>query len=91
MKKEDFPIYKFIKFNDYYFCIKTIFIFYVLAKFINLFNEKIIILMIINLLLLYGPIEKKYSFFVFKGMMVPIQIFEGVLGILSCLIPKYEE
>jgi hypothetical protein len=41
--------------------------------------------------ILYAPIESKCEHFLFKGKMVVLQIKEGLIGILSCLIPKYEE
>lgn len=65
--------------------------FYILVKIINWFNEKFIVWVILNILLFYGPIEKKIPYFLFKSRMFFQQISEGIFGLISCIIPKYEE
>ena len=67
-----------------------IIVLYVISKIINWFNEKFIAWIVLNILLFYGPIEKRYPFFLFRSRMFIQQIFEGVIGILYCFIPSYE-
>ena len=64
---------------------------YVFFKIINLFNDKFLLLLLLNAALLYSPIEKKCNHFVFKGRMAVKQVIEGVIGLVSCFIPRYEE
>ena len=66
-------------------------IFYVVSKIINWFNEKFLVWIALNVLIFYGPIEKKYPYFLFKSRMFLEQIFQGVFGLIACLIHKYEE
>jgi hypothetical protein len=63
---------------------------YMLAKIINIFNEKFIAWVILNIIIFYGPIEKKYPYFLFKSRMFVQQIFEGIIGIICCIIPSYD-
>jgi len=72
------------------YSIKMIIVLYVISKIINWFNEKFIAWIVLNILLFYGPIEKRYPFFLFRSRMFIQQIFEGVIGILYCFIPSYE-
>ena len=65
--------------------------FYVVSKIINWFNEKLLVWIALNVLIFYGPIEKKCPYFLFKSRMFLEQIFQGVFGLINCLIPKYEE
>ena len=39
----------------------------------------------------YAPIENYTDHFLFKAKMSVIQTIEGIIGIINCLIPKYEE
>ena len=66
-------------------------ILYVLSKIINLFNEKLLVWIALNVLIFYGPIEKKYPYFLFKSRMFLEQIFQGIFGLINCLVPKFEE
>ena len=67
-----------------------ILIYYAIAKFINLFNERFIAWIILNIFIFYGPIEKKCPYFLFKSRMFVIQIIEGIFGLLSSFNPYYE-
>lgn len=82
---------KIISFDDYRYSLTELFKIYFLFKIINLINDKFLLLIVINIVILYAPIESKCEHFLFKGKMVVLQIKEGLIGILSCLIPKYEE
>ena len=64
---------------------------YILMKISSFLNDKFVIIIIINIVLLYGPFEEKCPHFLFKARMTFKQIIEGVIGLLDCLIPKYEE
>ena len=87
---ENFFTYKIIKFDNYYYSIKQIFLLIILSKIINLLNEKFIFWLALNILLFYGPIEKKCPYFLFKTRMYINQIFEGIFEIIKILIPKYK-
>jgi len=39
----------------------------------------------------YAPLEDYSDHFLFKAKMAVIQTIEGVIGLISCFIPKYEE
>ena len=64
---------------------------YILMKITSLLNDKFIIYLILNILLLYAPLEKKCPHFLFKARMTFKQVIEGIIGLLVCLIPKYED
>ena len=44
----------------------------------------------LNIIILYGPIEKKNPNCLFKIYLYLKQISEGVFGLISCFIPKYK-
>ena len=77
--------------EDYTFTLIEIIKIYLISKVINILNEKFILLIITNIVMFYAPIEDKTDHFLFKAKMAVKQTFEGILGLLSCLIPKYEE
>ena len=81
---------KIIEMASITYSLKMIIVLYIISKIINLFNEKFIAWIILNILLFYGPIEKRYPFFLFRCRMFIQQIFEGVIGIFRCFIPTYE-
>ena len=64
---------------------------YIIGKIINIINEKFILLIATNIIMFYAPIENYTDHFLFKAKMAIIQTIEGILGIVNCLIPKYEE
>ncbi len=80
-----------ISFDDYKFSFFEIFKLYIITKIINIINEKFLLLIIINIIMLYAPIENKCEHFLFKGKMAVKQTIEGTLGLLNCFIPKYIE
>ena len=90
MENKEPPFYqKIIEFKDPYYSIKMLIILYIISKIVNLFNEKFLAWIILNLLIFYGPIEKKYPYFLFKSRMFVQQIFEGIIGVICCIIPSY--
>ena len=72
------------------YSIKVLFILYIVAKVINLFNEKFLAWITLNIIIFYGPIEKRYPYFLFRSRMFVQQIFEGIIGFVYCFIPSYE-
>ena len=90
-KNEKCLINEIITFDDYYFSIKNIFIFFIVSKIINLFNEKLIYWIVLNVIIFYGPCEKKCPYFLFRSIMYVLQIFDGAFGLIKCIIPAYEE
>ena len=70
---------------------KILFFCFVLMKLFNIINEKFIIWLLMNICVFYAPIEKKCPYFFAKSRIYVRQVLEGIIGVLSCLIPKYEE
>ena len=65
-----------------------LFIFWKISK---LFNDKLILLVIGNVLIFYSFIEKKYPRFLFRCRMFVKHIIEGIISSIITFIPKYEE
>ena len=68
-----------------------IIVLYIISKIINLFNEKFLAWIILNVLIFYGPIEKKFPYFLFRCRMFVQQICEGIIGLICCIIPSYDQ
>lgn len=64
---------------------------YGILKFLSLFPLFFIFWVLLNLILLYAPINKFYPNFIFRGFIAVKQILEGIFGVVECLIPKYVE
>ena len=64
---------------------------YIFWKISNIINDKIILLIIGNIIFLYSIIEKKYPQFLFRIRMFVKEIIEGILSLFMAFIPKYEE
>jgi hypothetical protein len=75
------PFYTLIAFVE-------LFIFWKISK---LFNDKLIILLVGNVIIFYSFIEKKYPRFLFRCRMFVKQIIEGIISSIITFIPKYEE
>ena len=88
-KRERFR--KIISFEDPIFTIKSLFYIYLLMKLAGLLGDRFILLIVLNIFIFYAPIEKKCPHFLFKSRMYVKQIIEGTVGIIECLIPRYEE
>jgi len=63
---------------------------YLLCNILNLFNDKLILFIIMNIIIFYAPIENKSEHFLFKIKMAIKQIIEGIIGLAIAFIPKYE-
>jgi len=57
----------------------------------SIIGDRLILFVILNVFIFYAPINKKFPNFLFISRMYIKQIIEGTLGILECLIPRYEE
>ena len=57
----------------------------------SIIGDRLILFVALNIFLLYAPINKKFPHFLFISRMYIKQIIEGTIGILECLIPRYEE
>ena len=64
---------------------------YIFWRISKIINDKIIILIVGNIIFLYSIIEKKCPQFLFKCRMFIKEIIEGILGLFMAFIPKYEE
>ncbi len=64
---------------------------YILSKIASIFSDKFILYILLNVLVLYAPFENKCPNFLFKIRITFKQLIEGVIGLLDCLVPKYEE
>ena len=88
-KRERFR--KIVSFEDPIFSIKVLIYIYLLMKLAGLLGDRFILLIVLNIFIFYAPIEKKFPHFLFKSRMYVKQIIEGTIGIIECLIPRYEE
>ena len=64
---------------------------YLLMKITYFLSDKFIILLILNVIIMYAPLEKNFPHFLFKCRMTFRQVIEGIIGLIECIIPKYEE
>jgi len=83
-------IHKIIKFDDYVFSLKELIKLYIIMKIVNFISAKFILLLIMNVIIFYAPIENKTDHFLFKGKMAVQQAIEGAIALAECLIPRYE-
>ena len=60
-------------------------------KILSIFKDKFLILVVLNTIILYEPLEKNFPHFLFKIRINFRQIIEGIISLLDCLIPKYYE
>ena len=66
------------------------FIYTFLGLFLSqLLGDKFIILLILNILIFYAPINNRFPNFIFTSLMYTKQTIEGVFGILESFIPRY--
>ena len=84
-------IKKTISLEDKLYTFRTLFEFYLLMKITSFLNDKIILIFISNIVVFYAVIEKKFPYFVFKSRMAIKQVIEGVIVLILCLIPRYED
>ena len=64
---------------------------YLLMKVSSWIGDRFILFFVLNIFIFYSPINKKFPHFLFISRMTIKQVIEGTIGILECLIPRYEE
>ena len=82
---------KIISFEDTLTSLKLLMKLYIFMKIINFINDKFLLWVLLNIVLLYSQIENICPHFIFKARMAVKQSIQGVLGIVECLIPRYED
>lgn len=60
-------------------------------KISSFLGDRFILFIVLNIFIFYAPINKKFPNFLFISRMTIKQIIEGTLGLLECVIPRYEE
>ena len=80
-----------MSFEDKIFTIKTIIYLVLLIIISSWLGDKIIYFIILNVFILYSPINKVYPNFLFFTRMYIKQIIEGTICILICLFPTFEK
>ena len=86
-----FKFKKILSLEDPFFTLKSILYFYLLMKMSILLGDRVLLLAILNIFIFYSPINNKCPHFLFFSRMYFKQIFEGIIGIVECLIPRYVE
>ena len=80
---------KIISLEDPSSTIRTFIYIYLLLLLSRLLGDKFILLLILNILIFYTPINNKFPNFIFLSIMSIKQMIEGVFGILESFIPRY--
>ena len=84
-------IKKAFSFKDKLYTIRIFIEVLLLLKILPILGGKIIVFIILNIIILYYPLESKCPYFLFKFRMSFRQIIEGILGLILCLIPFNEK
>ena len=82
---------KTISLEDKLYTTRVFIEFYLLMKITSFLSDKFIILFISNICIFYSIIDKKFPYFLFKCRMSIKHIIEGIILLLICIIPRYEE
>ena len=80
-----------MNFEDPFLTIKILSYIYLLMKVSSWIGDRFILFVVLNIFVFYAPINKKFPHFLFISRMTIKQVIEGTIGILECLIPRYEE
>ena len=89
MKKYRERFRKIISLEDPSSTIRTFVYIYSCLLISILLGDKFILLLILNILIFYTPINNKFPLFIFNTIMTLKQTIEGILGILESFIPRY--
>jgi len=89
MKKYRERFRKIISLEDPSSTIRTFVYIYSCLLLSLLLGDKFILLLILNILIFYTPINNKFPNFIFNTIMTLKQTIEGILGILESFIPRY--
>ena len=91
IKKKLKKFKKIMNFEEPILTIKTLSYIYLLMKVSSWIGDRFILFVTLNIFVFYAPINKKLPHFLFVSRMSIKQVIEGIIGILECLIPRYEE
>ena len=80
-----------MNFEEPILTIKVLSYIYLLMKVSSWIGDRFILFVVLNTFIFYAPINKKFPHFLFISRMTIKQVIEGTIGILECLIPRYEE
>ena len=80
-----------MNFEEPFLTIKTLSYIYLLMKVLSWIGDRFILFIFLNIFVFYAPINKKFPNFLFVSRMSIKQVIEGAIGIVECLIPRYEE
>ena len=80
-----------MNFEDPILTIITLSYIYLLMKVLSWIGDRFILFVFLNIFVFYAPINKKFPNFLFVSRMSIKQVIEGAIGIVECLIPRYEE
>lgn len=64
---------------------------YLLSSVIGIFNDKFILFIIMNFIIFDAVMNQYCQFCSFKILISFKQVYEGIIGIIECLIPRYKE
>jgi hypothetical protein len=84
-------IKKTFSFKDKLYTIRVFIEAFLLLTILPILGGKIIVFIILNIIILYAPLDQKCPHFLFKFRMSFRQIIEGILGLVVCLIPFNEK
>ena len=70
---------------------QVLFVLYLLSKITNCLGDRFIIFILLNLVLFYSPLDKNFPNFLFNIFIICKQCIEGIIGVVICIVPKYEE
>ena len=64
---------------------------YSLVSVFNYVSDKLILLIIMDIIIFYFPIESRTDHFLFKIYMAIKQTYQGIIELIIVIIPKYEK
>ena len=80
-----------MNFEEPILTIKVLSYIYLLMKVSSWIGDRFILFVVLNTFIFYAPINKKFPDFLFVSRRSIKQVIEGTIGIIECLIPRYEE
>ena len=80
-----------IALNDASNTFQVLFVIYLLSKITNCLGDRFIVFILLNVALFYSPLDKNFPNFLFNIFIVCKQCIEGIIGVIICIVPKYEE
>ena len=80
-----------IYFDEPFYTLTVFVELYLLWNISKIINDKIILIIGVNVILFYSLIDKKYPIFLFRARMFVKEMIEGILSAILVFIPKYKE